>query len=95
LDINSTLLPILTTVLDPIESLVKKMELLVGGVFGLYLIGLYIRWKEYSVLSKAIRDMRHEIRVIAEKQGITLEPIKEQRIKTISHFIKEKLKARR
>ncbi|MBW2972555.1 hypothetical protein KY359_05965 [Candidatus Woesearchaeota archaeon] len=84
-ELNSTIFPFL----GPIGTFVNTIKVLVGGVFGIYLIILYLRFREYTVMRKMLTEIRQDLRVIAEKQGIEMEPIKETRIKKLSEHIKD------
>jgi hypothetical protein len=68
-DLNATLLP----VLEPIHSVLNTVRLLVGGVFGIYVIMLYFRWREYVVMKKILKDIREHVHALTEKQGIDME----------------------
>lgn len=83
-ELNSTLLPIA----NQINVLVNTFKLLVGGVFGIYLILLYLRWREYLFTRKKLTEIHNIILLIAEKQHITL-PDKKLRIKRIGLFLKK------
>ncbi len=94
-ELNSTLFPFLGS----IDSLVNTIKVLVGGVFGIYLIILYLKWREYVVLKKMLIDIRRDLRVIAGKQKIELEPIKEPPLVELRKWVgavwKEKKKERK
>lgn len=82
-ELNSTLFPFL----GEIGTLVNTIKVLVGGVFGIYLIILYLKWREYVVLKKMLTDIRRDLRVMAIKQKIELEPIKEPKLVELKHYI--------
>ncbi len=86
-DINTTLQPLISQ----IEPLMKTVSVLVGGVFGLYLISLYIRWKEYLLVSRLLKEIRRDIKAIAAKQGVKLEESDGQKIKNALRLLKQKL----
>lgn len=93
-ELNTTVFPFL----GPIGTFVNTIKVFVGGVFGIYLIILYIRWKEYSLLKKMyreFRELRNETRSIAKKHLIRLEPIEESKLKIIKDNIKKKLEERK
>lgn len=85
MELNSTIFPFL----GPIGTFVNTIKVLIGGVFGIYLIILYIRFREYVVMRKTLTEIRQDIRTLAEKQGIKMEPIKETRMKKLSEHIKD------
>ena len=82
---NSTIIPLL----GPLGSLVNTIRVLVGGVFGIYLIILYLKWREYVVLKKMLTDIRKDLRVIAAHQKIEMTPIREQKLVTLGKHIKK------
>jgi len=86
-ELNSTIFPFL----GPIGTFVNTIKVLVGGVFGIYLIILYLRFREYVVMRKMLTEIRKDIRALAEKQGIEMEPIKETKMKRLSEHIMEML----
>ena len=85
-ELNSTIFPIL----GPIGTFVNTVKVFVGGVFGVYLIILYIRWQEYRLLRRMYKELKSDIRAIAEKQKVTLEPIKPPVIVAIGHKMKQR-----
>ena len=58
MDINSTLL----IVAEKVGVVTSVVKLMMGGVFGIYLILLFLRWKEYRELSGILREIRDDIR---------------------------------
>ena len=85
-ELNSTVFPLL----GPIGTFVNTIKVFVGGVFGVYLIILYIRWKEYRLLRKMYRELKSDIRAIAEKQRVEL-PANESPMKTFKEHVKQTL----
>ena len=49
------------------------VEALVGGLFGLYLILVILRWYESRRLVGILKDIRHDIREMGAKKGMTIE----------------------
>ena len=87
-DLNATLVPIL----GPVGAFVKTISVLVGGVFGIYLLLLYLRWREYWMMRRVLMDIRKDMHKIAMQQGIKLEPLKEPKLKGLIEYIKESLR---
>ena len=85
-ELNSTIFPIL----GPIGTFVNTVKVFVGGVFGVYLIILYIRWKEYLLLRRMYKELKSDIGAIAEKQHVTLEQVKPPAIIAIGHKMKQR-----
>jgi hypothetical protein len=90
-ELNSTIFPIL----GPIGTFVNTLKVFVGGVFGIYLIILYIRWREYALLRKMYRELKRDIRAIAKKQKVELEPVKQHAITTFGQKVRQKLAGRK
>jgi len=90
-DLNTTIFPIL----GPIGSLINTLKVLVGGVFGVYLIILYLKWREYVVLKKMLTDIRKDLRVIASHQRIEMDPIKDRPLVTFGKYVKHKVKEKK
>lgn len=85
-ELNSTIFPLL----GPIGTVVNTVKVLIGGAFGVYLIIIYLRWKEYVLMKRMLGEIRSDIRELASKQGVKMEPVKQK--KTAGQFIKEKLR---
>ena len=62
-----------------INSVVHWVSGLVGGVFGLYLILLYLRWREYRALTAILREIRSDLRRIGRKSGVKF-PAEKKRV---------------
>ncbi|MBW2964204.1 hypothetical protein KY363_01980 [Candidatus Woesearchaeota archaeon] len=85
-ELNQTLFPLL----GPIGTVVNTVKVLIGGVFGLYLIILYFRVREYLLLRKMFSVLQKELRMIGDKIGVDLGP--RTGLPTIIAYIKEKLR---
>ena len=69
LDINSTLIaaiPVLEPFVSNIQVLVSTIQYLVGGLFGLYLILIYLRWKEARDMKMVLKEIRDEVKKMSE-----------------------------
>ncbi len=87
-DINATIFPLWGS----IGTLVNTIKVLIGGAFGLYLIILYFRVREYIVVRRLLLNVQQDIRVLADKQGIELPSSK--RPPTVTAYVLEKIKQR-
>jgi len=63
-DLNSTVPFILEPVAGSIQSFVNIVQLFVGGLFGLYLILVILRWIEARQLKKLMKEMKDELRLL-------------------------------
>ena len=59
-----------TAAVGAIPSLMNWVQALVGGIFGLYLILVILRIYETKRLLKVMRDIRYDVRKVAEKIGV-------------------------
>jgi hypothetical protein len=90
--INETAI-LASPIFGPIAQFMKAASVVAGGIFGIYIILLILRWLEYKRFGKVLRDMRTELRAlnekIAELQGKTVEPPKKR-----AKILLEKIKSR-
>ena len=49
------------------------LEALVGGLFGLYLILVILRWYESRRLVSILKDIRHDLREMGSQKGMAIE----------------------
>jgi len=61
--LNSTLQPLIQNpVVDLLGKIFGAVSIAVGGIFGLYLILIFLRWKEARDLKKILCDIRADIK---------------------------------
>jgi len=53
--------------LNPIAKIFAVLQGLIGGLFGVYLILVILRWKEYRQQVKILNKIRHELKMLNEK----------------------------
>ena len=61
MDINTTVIPVVDPLLHTVKYFVNFVQILVGGIFGLYLILVILRWHEARTLKKLMQDVRDEL----------------------------------
>ena len=62
-DINSTLVPLVESpVVQGLGKIFGTISVIVGGIFGLYLILVFLRWKEARDTKKLLIEIRDEIK---------------------------------
>jgi hypothetical protein len=83
---NSTVFPLL----GPIGSFVNTIKFAIGGVFGVYLIILYFRVREYIVVRRLLLNIQKDIRILAENQGVEMPPAR--KLPTVGEYVKERAK---
>jgi len=66
MDINTSIQSILNPIISTTESLTGLLKILFGGLFGLYLITVIMRFYEIRSLKKLMNDMRNEIKNLNE-----------------------------
>ena len=60
--INITTVVDLTNVFGAtVQTIVNKINLFVGGIFGIYLIMVFLRWWEYRALTTLLNEIKYEI----------------------------------
>ena len=62
-DFNASLLPFA----EPVANIMGTLKVLVGGVFGLYVILFVIKLREYFVLKKGLKDIKIELADLKEQ----------------------------
>ena len=69
--INETVIieaiPFLAPLVENIRALVASLQWMVGGIFGIYMILVYLRWRESRMVGKLLKDIRLELKHINEK----------------------------
>jgi uncharacterized membrane protein (DUF106 family) len=87
LDLNATIFPFL----GPVGTFVNTLKVLVGGVFGVYLIMLYLRLREYLFVRKKLEEIHNDLRAIAAHSKVRLPKANENRMAKMKKEIKEAL----
>ncbi|MBR9691551.1 hypothetical protein GOV06_02095 [Candidatus Woesearchaeota archaeon] len=64
--LNETAL-LATPVIGPIFKIFAVLQGLIGGLFGVYLVLVILRWKEYKQSVKILKSIRHELKMLNEK----------------------------
>jgi hypothetical protein len=68
-DINQTL-PFIDPLARTIGSLVDTVKVLVGGLFGVYLIMAFLQWKNYRLLTRTMMEVRNELHALNKELKI-------------------------
>lgn len=62
-DVNSTLVPIVESpVIQGLGRILGTVSIAIGGIFGLYLVLIFLRWKEARDLKRILYDIRSDIK---------------------------------
>ena len=54
-------------IVTPVVRIFAVLQGLIGGLFGIYLLLVILRWKEYKQLVKIMKEIRHELKMLNEK----------------------------
>ena len=54
-------------VIGPIAKVMAIFQGLIGGLFGVYIVLVILRWKEYKQQVKLLKSIRHEVKMLNEK----------------------------
>ena len=65
-DVNTTL-PLIEPFGEMIKNITSILSVLLGGVFGVYLLILVLRWRELFMMKKLRNDMNAKMTIIEEK----------------------------
>ena len=76
---------------NTITIFMDTLKVLVGGVFGLYLIIILLKWREYKILKATVIGLREDVRFIAKKQGIKFENLLPEEKPSLLRRIDDKL----
>lgn len=60
IDINTTI-PLVNSMVNTVQHMVNFVKVLVGGLFGLYLILVILKWKESRDLKKIMKLLHKDI----------------------------------
>ncbi|MAG39277.1 hypothetical protein CMO90_04290 [Candidatus Woesearchaeota archaeon] len=60
--INETMPVLIQPLVNTISDAVSILKTLVGGMFGIYLLLVFLRWKEAKDLKKLLLDVKQEIK---------------------------------
>lgn len=78
---------VFSTLLDFMTKVTGTLKVLVGGVFGLYIILLFVKWVEYKKLVRLLVGIKKEMRDLNNKLGGKIE----ERTGLIDELIKRTL----
>jgi len=66
MDINSTIQAIITPMIDTTQSVISSMRIIFGGIIGLYILLVLLRWHEIRSLKRLFGEMKLELKVLNE-----------------------------
>ncbi|RMF05109.1 hypothetical protein D6764_05545 [Candidatus Woesearchaeota archaeon] len=62
MDLFNSTLNLLTPVTHGVSWIVGALKVLLGGMFGLYLLLVFLRWKEYKDLKNIMQEMSRDMK---------------------------------
>ncbi len=65
---NLTIPPPIEPVAGFVQGVYSAIQLFVGGIFGLYVILVVLRYVEYKKMVKLLKDIRLEIKKLGKKK---------------------------
>jgi len=69
--VNETLIlesvPALTPLFEAIRLIIASLQWLVGGIFGLYLVLVFLRWRESRMVAKILKEIRDDLKKLAKE----------------------------
>ena len=69
-------MPILMPLFEKIRLIILSLQWLLGGIFGLYLILVFLRWKESVELKNILKEIRDDIRELSDDIRIVNSKVK-------------------
>ena len=51
-------------VISSVQGLMATISILVGGVFGIYVVLLILRWREYKMMRKIMTEIKNDLKSI-------------------------------
>ncbi len=89
-ELNTTI-GLLEPIIGPITQLVDIVQYIVGGIFGLYLILVILRWHESRRLANLMRDVKAELKALNKHFGVKVKKTKTQKeISKLKRFFRKK-----
>jgi hypothetical protein len=77
---NDTLLaesvPILMPLFETVREVILSLQWLMGGIFGLYLVLVFLRWRESVELKKILKEIRDDIRELSDDRRLVNSKVK-------------------
>lgn len=60
-------LPGLAPLFETIRLIIQSLQWLVGGIFGLYLVLIFLRWRESRMVAKILKEIRDDLKNLASE----------------------------
>ena len=66
MDFNSSILAIIEPLIESTQSMVGFVKVIFGGIFGLYIVLVILRWHEIRMLRHVTSEIREEVKIIKQ-----------------------------
>jgi len=66
IDLNSTILAAINPIAEGVNFIINYLKVLVGGVFGLYIIFTLFKFRETITLKKILKELKSEMKHLRE-----------------------------
>lgn len=66
MDLNDSILYFIEPLVTSTQSLVGFIKIIFGGIFGLYIVLVILRWHEFRMLRHVTSEIREEVKIIKE-----------------------------
>ncbi len=67
---SSAVPPALQPLATGLGQLISLLSVFVGGIIGLYILFMFLQWRERAQINKKLRRMQHDIDAIKAKLGV-------------------------
>ena len=68
---NETLIleaiPALAPLFETVRLIIQSLQWLVGGIFGLYLVLIFLRWRESRMVAQILKEIRDDLKQLTEE----------------------------
>lgn len=76
---SSAVPPALQPLATGLGQLISLLSVFVGGIIGLYILFMFLQWRERAQINKKLRRMQHDIDAIKAKLGVRAKTAKKKK----------------
>ena len=59
--------PALAPLFETVRLIIQSLQWLVGGIFGLYLVLIFLRWRESRIVAQILKEIRDDLKQLTEE----------------------------
>lgn len=59
--------PALAPLFETVRLIIQSLQWLVGGIFGLYLVLIFLRWRESRMVAQILKEIRDDLKQLTEE----------------------------